>query len=63
MSAHPLDGRNLARQIEAELAPRVEQLKETFHCPCLAVVVVGDDEPRLRAKQGPRLRTHGDRFL
>ena len=43
MSAHPLDGRTLARQIEAELAPRVEQLKETFHCPCLAVVVVGDD--------------------
>lgn len=43
MSAHPLDGRNLARQIEAELAPRVEQLKETFHCPCLAVVVVGED--------------------
>lgn len=43
MSAHPLDGRALARQIEAELAPRVEQLKETFHCPCLAVVVVGDD--------------------
>ena len=34
---------SLARQIEAELAPRVEQLKETFHCPCLAVVVVGDD--------------------
>ena len=43
MSAHPLDGRTLARQIEAELAPRVEQLKETFHCPRLAVVVVGND--------------------
>ena len=43
MNAHPLDGRALACRIEAELAPRVEQLKESFHCPCLAVVVVGDD--------------------
>lgn len=44
MSAIIMDGKTLAREIEAELAPRVERLKEkSGRTPILATILVGDD--------------------
>ncbi len=44
MTAIVLDGKTLARQIEEELKPRVEQIKErTGRTPILATILVGDD--------------------
>ena len=44
MSAIVLDGKRLAREIEASLADRVEALKEaTGRTPILATILVGDD--------------------
>ncbi len=44
MSAIILDGKTLAKQLEGELAQRVEQLiSKTGHTPTLATILVGDD--------------------
>ncbi|HXZ47841.1 MAG TPA: bifunctional methylenetetrahydrofolate dehydrogenase/methenyltetrahydrofolate cyclohydrolase FolD [Usitatibacter sp.] len=43
MSARPIDGKAIAQELRAELAVRVERLREAGVVPGLAVVIVGED--------------------
>ena len=43
MSATPIDGKALARQVKAEAAAETELLKSKGVNPCLAVILVGED--------------------
>ena len=38
-----IDGKEIAREIEAELIGRIAELSKNGVVPCLAVVIVGDD--------------------
>jgi len=43
VSARPIDGKAIAQELRAELAVRVERLREAGVVPGLAVVIVGED--------------------
>ena len=48
MTARMLPGGPVADAVFADLAPRIEKLREAGHPPGLATILVGDDEPSER---------------
>ena len=54
MSAVIIDGKQIAAEVKADVAKKVAELKEKGVCPCLAVILVGENPASVSYVTGKR---------